>query len=163
MRLSIKAFARLFVRLRCGSETAAKLGVPAADAKAEGARLLGDPRVRREIKKLDKDDQQTLAYVKTGLSRLAFGQVNDVVALVFADQPSPGQIAQADLFNLSEIKRVKGGGVEVKFFDRQKALEKLFELDPELREQSKADQFISAMTQSSQGDISGLLDGEDEP
>lgn len=162
MRLSVKSFARLFVRLRCGSETAAKLGVPSADASAEGARLLGDPRVRREIRKLDKDDQQTLAYVKTGLSRLAFGQINDVAALVFADQPDREQIAQADLFNVSELKRVKGGGVEVKFFDRQRALEKLFELDPELREQSKAEQFLSAMRDSSQGDISKLLDGEAE-
>ena len=60
------------------------------------------------------------------------------------------------------MKRVKGGGVEVKFFDRQRALEKLFELDPELREQSKAEQFLSAMRDSSQGDISKLLDGEAE-
>lgn len=30
-----------------------------------------------------------------------------------------------DLFNISEIKRVKGGGMEIKFFDRIKALEKL--------------------------------------
>ena len=30
-----------------------------------------------------------------------------------------------DLFNISEIKKVKGGGVEIKFFDRIKALEKL--------------------------------------
>ena len=34
MRLSVKSFARLFVRLRCGSETAAKLGVPSAEIRA---------------------------------------------------------------------------------------------------------------------------------
>lgn len=30
-----------------------------------------------------------------------------------------------DLFNISEIKRKKGGDVEIKFFDRLKALEHL--------------------------------------
>ncbi len=33
-----------------------------------------------------------------------------------------------DLFNISEIKRKKGGDVEIKFFDRLKALEALEEL-----------------------------------
>ncbi len=157
-----KLFAQLFVRLRNGSETAVKLGVPPEKAEQESARLLSSERVKKEIRKLDKDDQQTLAYVKTGLSRIAFGQVNDVAALVFSEQPTPEQIAQADLFNVSEIKKIKGGGVEVKFFDRQKALEKLFELDPELREQSKADQFIQSLRENSQGDISHLLNDDDE-
>lgn len=33
-----------------------------------------------------------------------------------------------DLFNISEIKRKKGGDIEIKFFDRLKALERLCEL-----------------------------------
>lgn len=33
-----------------------------------------------------------------------------------------------DLFNISEIKRPKGGGLEIKFFDRLKPLEKLQEI-----------------------------------
>ncbi len=32
-----------------------------------------------------------------------------------------------ELFNISEIKRKKGGDIEIKFFDRLKALEKLGE------------------------------------
>ena len=40
-------------------------------------------------------------------------------------------LPQLDLFNVSEIKRVKGGGMEIKFFDRIKALEKLSALDSE--------------------------------
>lgn len=157
---SVKEFAQLFVRLRNGIETAVGLGVPPESAKKASAKLLSSERVRKEISKLDKDDRQTLAYVKTGLSRLAFGQVNDVAALVFSEQPTPSQIAQADLFNVSELKKIKGGGVEVKFFDRQKALEKLFELDPELREQSKAEQFIESLRQSSQDNITHILDDD---
>ncbi len=162
MKFTAKTFAQLFVRLRSGSETAVKLGVEPKEAKAESARLLADPRVKRAIKKLDKDDQQTLAYVKTGLSRLAFGQINDVAALVFSEQPDLELISRADLFNVSELKRVKGGGVEVKFFDRQKALEKLFELDPDLRGQSRAEQFLNAVQSSAQGDISHLLGSEED-
>lgn len=33
-----------------------------------------------------------------------------------------------DFFNISEIKRKKGGDIEIKFFDRLKALEKLQQL-----------------------------------
>lgn len=32
------------------------------------------------------------------------------------------------MFNVSKIKRQKGGAVEIEFFDRMKALEKLLEL-----------------------------------
>ena len=38
------------------------------------------------------------------------------------------EIEKLDLFNVSEIKRPKGGGMEIKFFDRLKALEKLAQL-----------------------------------
>ena len=38
-----------------------------------------------------------------------------------------------DLFNISEIKRKKGGDIEIKFFDRIKALERLGDLDSSLR------------------------------
>lgn len=66
--------------------------------------------------------------VMDGLRELAFGEVNDAVRLAFSDEmPSPEMLAGMRLFNVSEIKRVKGGGVEIKFFDRLKALEKLYE------------------------------------
>lgn len=66
--------------------------------------------------------------VKSGLERIAFGSSNDAALLVFSEEmPNPDKISELDLFNVSEIKRVKGGGVEVKLFDRQKALERLYE------------------------------------
>ena len=34
-----------------------------------------------------------------------------------------------DLFNISEIKKPKDGAMEIKFFDRIKALEKLEQID----------------------------------
>jgi len=41
---------------------------------------------------------------------------------------------------------VKGGGVEVKLFDRLKALEKLFELENSFTDRDKAAELIMALT-----------------
>ena len=145
MRLNAKSFAQMFVRTRNSTEAALLLGEEPQRAKAAGEQLYCDSRVQKEIKRLDKENPQSLCYVKTGLSRLAFGSVNDAVQLVFDDEITEEKIAHADLFNVSEIKRIKGGGVEVKFWDRQKALEKLVELDPDLKEISDAEKFIQAV------------------
>lgn len=145
LRITPKTFAQMFVRTRSGAEAAVRLGAEPAEAKKIEAEYLSNGRVKREIRRLDREDMQTLCYVKTGLSRLAFGSVNDAAALVFDDEPSYEKIMRADLFNVSEIKKVKGGGVEIKFFDRQKALEKLVELDPELKEISSAQQLMQAI------------------
>ena len=47
--------------------------------------------------------------------------------------------------NVSEIKRVKGGGVEVKLFDRLKALEKLYDIANSSDSQLCASSFIEAL------------------
>ena len=68
--------------------------------------------------------------VKSGLRRLAFGEITDAVTLLFAESEDIlPEIPNLDLFNISEIKRPKGGGMEIKFFDRIKSLEKLREMD----------------------------------
>ena len=41
--------------------------------------------------------------------------------------PGEGELKKMDLFCVSEIKRPKDGSMEIKFFDRMKALEKLSE------------------------------------
>lgn len=64
--------------------------------------------------------------IREGLRRLAFGEIKDAVTLLFADEGEIiSRLPELDLFNISEIKRPKGGGMEIKFFDRFKALEKL--------------------------------------
>lgn len=66
--------------------------------------------------------------VMDGLRELAFGEVNDAVRLAFSDEmPSADVLAGMNLFNVASINHDKGGGVEIKFFDRLKALEKLYE------------------------------------
>ena len=54
-------------------------------------------------------------------------------------------LMKLDLFNVSELKRVKGGGVEVKFFDRQKALEKMMEYAGSADQRSAAKSLLNAL------------------
>ena len=110
-----KRFARFFFYLRNLREAALHTGARAEEAEDRGLELLHSAETEAELKKLEEADSDTLSYVKRGLNRIAFGAVNDAVKLVF------------DADNMSG-KNV----LEIKFFDRQKALEKLGELAPQL-------------------------------
>ena len=46
-----------------------------------------------------------------------------------------------DLYNISDIKKKKGGDIEIKFFDRLKALERLYEITSEDEKSSAAALF----------------------
>ena len=63
-----------------------------------------------------------------GLERLAFGNVTDAIKLLFCDELNTRTLNKLDLFHISEIKRPKGGGLEIKFYDRLKALQCLQEM-----------------------------------
>lgn len=72
-------------------------------------------------KKRTIDDQ-----IRDGLSALAFGDVSDAVSLLYmSDDEIIANIGKLNLINVSEIKRPRGGGMEIKFFDRIKACERL--------------------------------------
>jgi hypothetical protein len=61
-----------------------------------------------------------------GLRRLAFEPVNDAVRLMARiDVMTDREIAKLNLLAVSEIRRLKDGALEMKFFDRLKALELL--------------------------------------
>lgn len=66
--------------------------------------------------------------VSDSLKKLASGDVSDAVSLLFlSDEEVLSRLPKLNLFNVSEIKRPRGGGMEIKFFDRIKACEKLRE------------------------------------
>ncbi len=93
-----------------------------------------------------KNQSDTAAAVE-GLRKLAFGKCNDAVKLVFAEEvPSMQTLARMDLFNVASISRDKGGGVEVRFFDRQKALERLYEYAHASQEGASARSLLQALT-----------------
>lgn len=83
---------------------------------------------------------------KAGYERLAFGDVSDAVRLMFEGEPSAVNPAKYDLFNVAEIKRPKDGAMEIKFFDRIKALEKLEEIDDDNR--TNVSDFYKALVNS---------------
>lgn len=62
-----------------------------------------------------------------GLYKLAYGGVSDALTLLYRDDLSEEQLSLLDLRNVSEIKRTDKG-IEVKFCDRIKAIDKLQEL-----------------------------------
>lgn len=88
--------------------------------------------------------------VVDGLRRLAFGDIQDAVTLFFeSDEKILSVLPKLDLFNVSEIKKQKGGGMEIKFFDRIKALEKLREVIYSDDRQTAAS-FYEALEKSTQ-------------
>ena len=102
----------------------------------------------------------------SGLERLAFGRTNDAAALVFSEEVTPQRIIESDFFNVSEIKKVKGGGVEIKFFDRQKALERLWDYKEKIHSRSNAMDLAKALNCNDSEEISDedspLCDDENE-
>lgn len=144
------AFCCYYATLGDITESAVRAGFSRETALTEGIKLLESDNCRKTISRL-KNIMSDYGNVSAGLKRLAFGNCTDAVYLVFADElPPPDVIERLDLFNVSEIKRIKGGGVEVKLFDRLKALEKLFELENSFSDRNKASDLIKALSDSAE-------------
>lgn len=111
---------------RNAREAAVKSGFGNNPRKA--IRLLRKKEVSDYIEKLDGERKSCTAEVAAGYRRLAFGCVSDAVTLILDPEISREELLKLDLFNVAEMKRQKGGTVEIKFFDRLKALEKLGEI-----------------------------------
>lgn len=136
-----------YARLGDVYEAALKSGYPPETALADGADILGQEKYRKLITELMQKNIPPTDVVMTGLARLAFGRSNDAAMLVFAeDIPNLEQINSLDLFNVSEMKKVKGGGVEIKLFDRQKAMERIYEYAMDKTNSSATENLIEALT-----------------
>ena len=128
MKPKEKEFCELFCQTANPREAAFRAGYKLfPDKKAlallESEEIQSRIRQIREKRFSEKDD------FKAGLRRIAFGSIADAVKLMLADSITDREIEGLDLFGISEIKRQKGGGMEIKFFDRLKALEKLSQLE----------------------------------
>ena len=58
-----------------------------------------------------------------GYQQLAFGSIADAIKLLFMEEPAPRALGKMNFINVAEIRRMKEGAMEIKFFDRLKALE----------------------------------------
>ena len=82
--------------------------------------------VREEIERIARLHGKVFANLaQLGYRRLAFGGTADAVSLLYRDNPTAEELSELDLFRVAEIKKPKDGSIEIKFFDRLKALEKL--------------------------------------
>lgn len=64
-----------------------------------------------------------------GLRRMAFSDIGDAVRLLFSEEVSPRVLKGMNLMAVSEIRRPKGGGMEIRFIDRLEAFRLLSELE----------------------------------
>ena len=123
--------------------------------RRSAAKLLARDDIRTEISRLEKEKKANAALVEKGLRRLAFGSVTDALKLMLCeDALTAEEIEKLDLFNVSDIKQPKGGGLEIKFFDRLKALERLEKMGA--GEENTQSSFVQALAEGakllSQGD-----------
>lgn len=122
------AFCRAYVRTRSPREAAAAAGFLLFPERAAEKLLAAKP-VQAKIQELEQSLSVQRAELIAGYRRLAFGSVADAVRLLQQNESdTPPDPDTLDLFLVSEIKRPKGGALEIKFFDRQKALDRLSEL-----------------------------------
>lgn len=121
---------RLFCTYYClsrnGREAAAKSGYMFPEKNA--VRLLKKKEIAAEIERIDKEKRAEKTDIISGYYRLAFGCFADAVSLLFKEDITAEELQKMDLYNISDIKRKKGGDIEIKFFDRIKALERLEEI-----------------------------------
>ena len=117
-----KAFCRCFI------DTGSILEAEKIAEIKDGSKLLNNSEIINELEKLSKLQCQGMSILaRTGLKRLAIGGISDAVSLIYMDKPDREKLKEMDLFMISEIRRQKDGHMEIKFFDRFKALDKLIQ------------------------------------
>lgn len=135
-------FCRYYVHLRSPREAAALAGWLLLPERC-GEKLLEKKKIRDEISRLEAQ-QDGFRLAKAGFRRLAFGSVADAIRLLDGERDN---IDGLDLFMVSDIKIPKGGGMEIKFFDRQKALESLASME-NLADNGSSLPFYNALEKS---------------
>lgn len=123
-------------------KSALKSGYKKNSLKA-GSSLLEKESILQKIDDLYQKKRKNFLYrALCGYEKLAFGSINDSVNLLFSKNLKPNEIENLDLFNVSEIK-IRDGSLEIKFFDRLRALEKLQQID--FADNSRASSFYDAI------------------
>jgi hypothetical protein len=129
--------------LRNGGEAAIKAGFFPALADYTAQKLLQREDVIEKIEQFDaiRTRQQIRKDAVAGLRRLAFSAYNDSISLLFSSEEELSEkLSTLDLYPICEIKKPKENMLEIKFFDRVKALEKLLTLS---EEENRSDGLVS--------------------
>ena len=122
-----KKFCQIYAALNNLKEAAVHAGYDAESAQATAEELIAREDIAKEVSRLSAKNSESLCdRAVAGLLRLAFGNYDDCIKLLYRDEEP--DLSAMNLFNISEIKRPKGGGLEIKFADRMKALALLYEI-----------------------------------
>lgn len=156
-------FCYYYAKLQNVKEAACKAGYPKRNAERQGDKLLQRKEIISHIKKLTQQQKTTelRQSVIAGLTRLAFANTNDAIKLIFESKEELQEhIEQLDLFHIAEIK-VKEGSLEIKFFDRFKALQQLTELLQLQTDAQDVNEFYKALEFSAKSISKDESDDED--
>lgn len=132
-------------------EAAARAGYQ--NPEKSGLKLMSRSDIAARIKELTPC-HTSRSEVEAALRRLAFGGIGDVIKLITAENPIELDHDRLELLQIAELKYSKNG-VEVKLFDRIKALQTLAQL-AEAAEEGGDSGFFQALNKSA-----GRLQGED--
>lgn len=92
-----------------------------------------------------------LTAAEDGYRKLAFGPVTDAVKLMFPAEGEPPDPARMDLYNIAKISQAKGG-LEITFFDRLEALDRLAARQKEAAAAQDAIGFLEAVAAGAAAD-----------
>ena len=98
----------------------------APEKREEALRLLQTPLAQDYLRQVEAalGGECLTATAEEGYRRLAFGPVTDAVRLMFPTEDETPPLEEMDLYNISKISQAKGG-LEITFFDRLEALDRL--------------------------------------
>lgn len=150
-------FCRQYAVLRNAREAAVRAGY--VFPEAAGLKLLCRPQINERIEAFSEHFRRS-AEAADGLRRIAFGSVADAVKLILSPEVA-AEADELDLFMISEIKLPKSGGIELKFFDRIKALEALGSVSDSVSENG-AVPFINAIIEGAAAISDGKKSDGDE-
>lgn len=145
-----RRFCTYMAQLRSPKEAACRAGYPRLVAEGMAMKLLEQAAVRQEIRKVEEQlaEQSARDEARACLRRIALTPPTDVVRLLLTEgEGLLDELEGMELFPIAEIKRAKGGGLEIKLQDRMRALELLLNLPGE-EDQSQISQLYGALEQS---------------
>ncbi|MDO4731203.1 MAG: terminase small subunit [Clostridia bacterium] len=139
-------FCRYFIKDFDFKQAAVNAGYKNTPEKA-GIKLIKKSKIQKEIKRLREEKiKDSRDNIQSGYERLAYGRVSDCIKLLFSQSADSDDFDNMDFFNIAEVKKLKDGAMEIKFFDRFKALDRLNELDE--RELSETPSIYKALQKS---------------
>lgn len=163
MTIKEKLFCKFYFSYQNPQEAAIKAGYSKINAQKKAHKLLNKPEIQEELKKLknELDNNQLTNWAIVILKRIIFCTPNDTINLALTHENlTEQQIEKLNLFQISEIKKLKDGTLEIKFIDKLKAVACLMEIANNFKNSNTANNLLTALTQNSNTTSTNLTENE---